>query len=211
MAEAGRVEDNIHRRTRERYEELERSMNLKDRLVMKDIAHVYHTTFLIRKFMILRSSTLRKEVMYLARDSPLNGQISGVFLECNLSTGNALPSQSSNGSNRLRLPISGLRADALHLFFNSWYWGDNGERYVLLVLVKESQHKDYKFCTQHLHELDIKTNCLLRLDFDGDTFKYYFDRWNPIWLEMVVVGDVQLPSEQEWERTHYVPYNLPQQ
>ena len=155
---------------------------------------------------VKQEGRLGKELVSLG-NSQLKMCFWGSFIECNLSTNEVtLPLCSSNGSERLKLPIGALKETDQRLFFQDWFEDRQGKnRYALLVLVRKSPEEeiplargDSKFWTRTLHELDLKKNPLLQLDFDSGTFRYYFNREYPLWLELIVVGSVKLTPGHEW-------------
>lgn len=199
------------RQVKDRYELLMRYLHP---VVTKDIYHVYHVTLPRQKEKIIRDGIIEKEFLEVGFNAKRNQHFLGVFLEFNLSTSESLPSDSTNGSERVKFPISALKEKCLHLFFHSWFQDEEGDRYVFMVLVRErheflGKHPCEHPPIKHLHELDLKNNPLLQLDFDSNTFSYYYNLCAPVWLELVVLGDVLMTSEQEWEYvTHTITHTI---
>ena len=133
--------------------------------------------------------------------SPIHDRLSGVFFSCNLSKKDSgLPRISPFGSERIKIPITRFAHSKFHLFYNSHHKTyKHGIYYVILVLVKESD-PDYKFCKANMTELNMASNCLLRLDFRRRKFEYCEPTEFTLWVEIFVLGDVSLTgTNHKWD------------
>ena len=177
---------------------------------MRDISHVYHVTDSKQKEKIICEGKIERKLLPLGNLQDTQYFV-GVFVECNLSTSDdILPEYSPFGSERLKLPIRAIKGESQRLFFHSCSNNKDGNRCVLLVLLrdKDDGNNPPEFVTHFLHEIDLKSNPLLQLDFNGNTFKYmhYHDSHrHPIWLELAILGDVSVTSEQEWDHVRHIP------
>ena len=195
----------------DRYESMVQSIH---QGAMRDISHVYHVTNPEQKERIIREGKIECQLLQLKNQAA--PCFSGIFIECNLSTSiDVLPEYSSHGSERLKFPIGALKGEGQHLFFHS-FWDDNdGNRSVLMVLKRDIDNdvNPPGFFINFLHEVDMKKNPLIQLDFACNTFRcmqFYDCHGHPIWLELLVVGDVPITSEQEWHHVLDICLNTEQ-
>ena len=157
------------------------------------------------KLSIALTNELRGSVAKMTRppsnQSPIHGKLSGVFFGCNLRRmGFGLPDTSPFGTERIKIPITEFASSEIHLFYNSHHNTKTTVYYVILVLIKESDPK-YQYCKDHMIELDMESNHILRLDFQQNKFEYCHPIGFSLWLEVFVMGDIPLAGiSHSWDK-----------
>ena len=113
--------------------------------------------------------------------------------------GHGLPKKSPFGTERIKIPITEFACSTIHLFYNWHHRTLSNVNYVILVLVKESDPK-YQYCKEHMIEMDMKSNSILRLDFCQQKFEYCHLIEFSLWVEVFVVGDIPLAGiRHSWD------------
>ena len=163
----------------------------------KPITYFYHVTKRSTKASITLTNELRGSMAKMTKapsnQSPIHYKLSGVFFGCNLDRRSyySLPDRSPFGTERIKIPITEFASSKIHLFYNSHHKTQDTVYYVILVLVKESDPK-YQYCKDHMIELDMETNPILRLDFQRNKFEYCHPIGFSLWLEVFIVGNIPL-------------------
>ena len=171
----------------------------------KPITYFYHVTKLLPKVSITLTNELRGSEAKMTRppsnQSPIHRKLSGIFFGCNLDKrGYSLPDRSPFGTERIKIPITEFSSSRIHLFYNSHHKTQNTVYYVILVLIKESDPK-YQYCKDRMIELDMESNRILRLDFQRNKFEYCHPFGFSLWLEVFVVGNIQLGDiSHSWDK-----------
>ena len=162
-------------------------------------------TKILPKMSIIQTNELRGSMAKMTRPpsnrSPIHHKLSGIFFGCNLSKyGYSLPDSSPFGTERIKIPITEFANSKIHLFYNSHHSTQTTVYYVILVLIKESDSK-YQYCKDHMIELDMKANPILRLDFEREKFEYCHPIGFSLWVEVFVVGNVPLANvSHSWDK-----------
>ena len=169
------------------------------------ITHFYHVTRSHLKDTILQERRLKRSKINLYKesvDSPAHQTLKGVFFTCNLRDGR-YPSISPFGTERVKIPIEDFfkkyNYQWYQLYFNSFNFTSTTNCCIELVMVSRKA-PEYKFCRDHMVSLDFVSNDFLRLDFFNSEFSCcQMTSIIQLWLELIVVGDVPITDEYEWD------------
>lgn len=162
-----------------------------------DIAFFSHATNKECKDAIERSGCLKKKTTLLIK----NKELYGVSFCPTLFDGR-VPTQSPHGNKQIRIPIEHFLSGNPHLFYNTYNIVD-GIHYVMLVLVKESDCDEFSFCKKNLVELPMEDNYFLMIDRSEKRYECFSNsscyHQFKIWVDVFVIGDVELPKSAFWE------------